>query len=385
MHAPRLALELADILRAHAPAYTEDHPLTGFQTRAIRAIIACRTSALGGQSYHCPTCGHDEVRFHSCGNRHCPKRQALAKERWVAAQVAQVLPVEHFHVVFTLPHAINAVWPSAGVDALLFACASQTLLAFARNPKWLGAEPAITAILHTWNQQLHAHRHVHCLVSGGGLTAEGKCANAKPHFLFPMRALSRVFRGKFIKALAAALDKGDLRLPTNQRRDVLLAELTHQDWVAYAKPPFAGPAQVLAYLGRYTHRTAIGNQRLVAMDGDEVKFHWRDRAHADKSRVMALPAETYIHRFLLHVLPKGFQRIRHYGLLANRHKAECLAKARVALDLPPPVPVVKESVEAFARRVLEVDIQRCPVCREGRLRLVATLPRLRARGPPGHA
>ena len=174
---------------------------------------------------------------------------------------------------------------------------------------------------------------------------------------FPVRALSRVFRGKFVAALAAGLKRGDLRLPANRRSEVVLAELTGQDWVVYAKPPFAGPVQVLAYLGRYTHRTAIGNPRLVAMEADQVKFRWRDRAHADKVRVMALPAETFIHRFLLHVLPKGFQRIRHYGLLANRHKAACLAKARAALALPLPAPVVKESVEAFARRVLGVDIR----------------------------
>ena len=382
MHASRPALELADILRTHAPAYVEQHPLAGFQARAIRAIVACRTPELGGQRYHCPACGHDEVRFHSCGNRHCPKCQALAKERWVAAQVAEVLPVEHFHVVFTLPHAINAVAPTSGVDNLLFACASQTLLTFARDPKWLGAEPAITMILHTWDQRLRVHRHVHCLISGGGLTSEGMWVNAKPHFLFPVRALSRVFRGKFIAALADGLNTGELRLPPSQVPDALLAELTRQEWVVYAKPPFAGPAQVLAYLGRYTHRTAIGNQRLVALADGQVTFRWRDRAHADKERVMTLPAEDFIHRFLLHVLPKGFQRIRHYGLLANRHKAACLAQARAALDLPPPEPAPKESVVDFARRVLGVDILRCPICREGRMRLVETLPR--SRGPPDH-
>ena len=322
------------------------------------------------------------MRFHSCGNRHCPKCQALAKERWVAAQVAEVLPVEHFHVVFTLPHAINAVAPTSCVDNLLFACASQTLLTFARDPKWLGAEPAITMILHTWDQRLRVHRHVHCLISGGGLTSEGMWVNAKPHFLFPVRALSRVFRGKFIAALADGLNTGELRLPPGQAPDALLAELTRQEWVVYAKPPFAGPAQVLAYLGRYTHRTAIGNQRLVALEDGQVTFRWRDRAHADKERVMTLPAEDFIHRFLLHVLPKGFQRIRHYGLLANRHKAACLAQARAALDLPPPEPAPKESVVDFARRVLGVDILRCPICREGRMRLVETLPR--SRGPPDH-
>jgi hypothetical protein len=294
--------------------------------------------------------------------------------------VAEVLPVEHFHVVFTLPHAINAVTPTAGVDSLLFASAAQTLLAFAQDPKWLGAEPAITMILHTWDQRLRAHRHVHCLVSGGGLTDEGAWVNAKPHFLFPVRALSKVFRGKFMAALAAGLKAGELRLPPGRVADDFFAELTRQDWVVYAKPPFAGPAQVLAYLGRYTHRTAIGNQRLVALENGQVKFRWHDRAHANQVRVMTLPAEAFIHRFLLHVLPKGFQRIRHYGLLANRHKAASLAQARAALDLPPSEPVPKETVEDFARRVLGVDIQRCPVCHEGHMRLVETLPR--SREPP---
>jgi hypothetical protein len=378
-------LELADILRLHAPAYAEHHALAGFQARAIRAIVACRTAALGGQRYRCPTCGHDEVRYHSCGNRHCPKCQALAKERWAAAQTAQVLPVAYYHVVFTLPHALHAVWPSRGIDALLFACAAQTLLAFARDPKWLGAEPAITAILHTWDQRLRAHHHVHCLVSGGGLDGAGRWINAKPRFLFPVRALSRVFRGKFIAALARGLRAGAFRLPPDRREKDLLAELGRQDWVVYAKVPFAGPAQVLAYLGRYTHRTAIGNQRLVALDNGQVRFRWKDRAHGNTVRIMALPAEDFIHRFLLHVLPRGFQRIRHYGLLANRHKAERLARARAALALPAPEPVAAESVADFAWRVLGLDIHRCPVCKLGRLRLVAALPRERARGPPEHA
>lgn len=219
MHAPHPALDLADILRDHGPAYAEQHPLTGSQSRTIRAITACRTPALGGQDYHCPACGHDKVRFHSCGNRHCPKCQALAKERWVAAQVAQVLPVGHFHVVFTLPHALNALAPTSAVDRLLFACASRTMLAFARNPGWLGAEPAITMILHTWDQPLRAHRHVHCLVSGGGLNSAGEWVNAKAHFLFPVRALSKVFRGQFMEALAAGLARSELRLPVEVGRD----------------------------------------------------------------------------------------------------------------------------------------------------------------------
>jgi hypothetical protein len=339
MHATRPALELAEILRAHGPAYAETHPWPDARsalsapspTAAPRPWAARSTTALPAVMTRCAST--------PVAIAIAPKCQALAKERWVAAQVAEVLPVEHFHVVFTLPHAINALAPTSVVDRLLFACASQTLLDFARDPKWLGAEPAITMILHTWDQRLMAHRHVHCLVSGGGLTAVGEWVNTKPHFLFPVGALSKVFRGKFMAALATGLDQGDLNLPVGVQRDALLAELTRQDWVVYAKRPFAGPAQVLAYLGRYTHRTAIGNQRLVSLESGMVRFRWRDRAHGNVVRVMALPAAAFIHRFLLHVLPRGFQRIRHYGLLANRHKAECLTQARAALSLPPAEPV----------------------------------------------
>ncbi len=379
---PSPGLTLAEVLRRFAPAYVEGHVLAGFQRRALEAITACRTPALGGQRYVCPHCGHEELRFHSCGNRHCPKCQALAKERWVASQGAQALPVEYFHVVFTLPHGLNVLVPSRGLDGLLFSCAAQTLLDFAHNPRWLGAEPAITAILHTWDQQLRVHRHVHCLVSGGGLSATGEWVSAKPHFLFPVRALSRVFRGRFMAALESALAQGRLRLPSALPQAAWLAGLVRQDWVVYAKPPCGGPAQVLAYLGRYTHRTAIGDQRLLGMDDALVRFRWRDRAHANRVRVLALPGEAFVGRFLHHVLPKGFQRIRHYGLLANRFKAVNLAKARAALAAAPVAPVAVESVADFAWRVLGVDIHRCPACGVGRLCWGGLLPPVR--GPPGH-
>lgn len=371
---------LADILRAHAPAYARAHPLSAPQARAVRALTACRTAALGGHTYVCPACGHVEVRYHSCGNRHCPQCQALAKERWIAAQAAQVLPVEYFHVVFTLPHCLHAVGPDRARHARLFACVADTLLAFARNPRWLGGEPAITLLLHTWDQQLRRHEHVHGLVSGGGLTPEGGWASTKPHFLFPVRALARVFRGKFLAALDAGLARGELRLPEGLTVTALKAELTRQDWVVYAKPPCAGPAQVLAYLGRYTHRTALGNHRLLALEDDQVRFRWRDRAHGNREKGMALPVETFLQRFLGHILAKGFQRIRHYGLLANRCKAERLAQARAALAVPPPEPVPKETAEVFARRVLGLELFRCPACGEGRLRWVADVPPVR--GPP---
>lgn len=383
MHAARPAPTLADILRAHAADHARHHALNRHQSRAVRALTACRTPALGGQAYLCPACGHGEVRFHSCGNRHCPQCQALAKERWIAAQAAEVLPVEYFHVVFTLPHALCGVGPDRALHARLFACAAETLLDFARNPKWLGAEPAITLVLHTWDQQLRRHDHVHGLVSGGGLTPQGHWVAAKPHFLFPVRALARVFRGRFLAALDADLARGELHLPAGQTAAALRAELTRQDWVVYAKPPCAGPAQVLAYLGRYTHRTALGNHRLVAWADGQVRFRWRDRAHGDREKVMALPVDEFIRRFLGHVLPKGFQRIRHFGLLANRHKAIRLAQARAALALPPPQPVPRETAETFARRVLGLELYRCPACGEGRLRWVAEVPP--ARGPPNDA
>jgi len=294
--------------------------------------------------------------------------------------MAEVLPVGYFHVVFTLPHALNGIHPTTALDTLLFDAAARTLLAFAHDPKWLGAEPAITALLHTWDQRLRVHRHVHCLVSGGGLSPAGHWLSTRTNFLFPVRAMSRHFRGTFLSALATALDRGALRLPETLSRQALWAELIRQDWVVYAKPPLAGPSQVLAYLSRYTHRTAIGNPRLVGMADDRVTFRWRDRARGNATRLLTLPVDDFIRRFLCHVLPKGFQRIRHYGLLANRHKARCLALARQALVVPVPEAVAPESVAAFVSRVLGVDVRRCPVCHEGRWQCVAHVPR--ARGPP---
>jgi hypothetical protein len=235
-------------------------------------------------------------------------------------------------------------------------------------------------LLHTWDQRLRRHCHVHCLVSGGGLSPEGTWVASKPGFLFPVQALSRVFRGKFLAALATALDRDEMRLPADLSRGALWAELTRRDWVVYAKPPLAGPAQVLGYLSRYTHRTAIGNSRLLGLDEHRVTFRWRDRAHGNVAQAMALPIDEFIWRFLNHVLPKGFQRIRHYGLLANRHKVRCLAQARQALAAPEPETPAPESVAQFAARVLGVDIHRCPVCQGAHWCCVQTLPRVR--GPP---
>ena len=336
--------------------------------------------------------GRKIARYHSCRNRHCPKCQTLAKERWVEARCAELLPVPYFHLVFTLPHEINPLAQGnlRVIYNLLFQAASDTLQSFGRDPKWLGGEIGITMVLHTWGQNLSQHLHVHCVVSGGALAPEGRWIPAKRGFLFPVRGLSVVFRAKYLEALEGAFEaeKLDFAGETTPLAEpsafrAFLAKLRAKDWVVYAKPPFGGPAQVLAYLGRYTHRIAIGNERLLDCENGEVRFRYRDYAHGNKTKVMCLPVEEFIRRFLLHVLPKAFMRIRHYGLLANRHRTEHLDVCRAALDAPTPAPAEPETVEAFLSRVLGTDANRCPHCREGRLRPVRLLPPLpRATGPP---
>ena len=336
--------------------------------------------------------GRKIARYHSCRNRHCPKCQTLAKERWVEARTAELLPVPYFHLVFTLPHAINplAQGNPKVIYHLLFQAASDTLQSFGLDSKWLGGEVGMTMVLHTWGQNLSQHLHVHCVVVRRCARPRGTVIPAKRGFLFPVRALSVVFRAKYLEALEGAFEAGRLDfagettpLAEPSAFPAFLAKLRAKDWVVYAKRPFGGPEQVLAYLGRYTHRIAIGNERLLGCENGEVRFRYRDYAHGNKTKVMRLPAEEFIRRFLLHVLPSGFMRIRHYGLLANRHRTEHLAACRAALDAPTPVPAEPETVEAFLSRVLGADVNRCPHCGEGRLRPIRALPPLpRATGPP---
>ena len=290
----------------------------------------------------------------------------------------------YYHLVFTLPHELNALAqgnPSA-LYAMLFAAASQTLVEFGENPRWLGGDIAATLVLHTWGQTLSQHLHVHTLVAAGALSGEGAWIRARRGFLFPVKALSVVFRGKFLDTLGAALARGRLALsgstaalgePCAQQR--LLAVLHAKPWIVYAKRPFAGPEAVLDYLGRYTHRTAISNERLVSFDASTVRFRYKDYAHGARRKTMALDAHEFLRRFALHVLPRGFNRIRHYGLLANRNKGALLARARAALDAPAPAPerTAPESVAAFWQRVADIDIARCPNCLRGTLRVVGVL------------
>ena len=377
-------VELADIVGAHGAAYQRAHPLCRAQRRALRAIATCRTAALGGHRAVCATCGTERITYNSCGNRHCPKCQRLATERWLAARRAEVLPIPYFHVVFTLPHDVNPLAQSHPrlVYRLLFHAAASTLLRFGRDPRHLGGDLGVTAVLHTWGQTLTQHVHVHCVVTGGALAPDGtRWLPARPGFLFPVRALAKVFRGRYLAGLRQAFDRGDLHLtgglaPLAEPAAFAawLDDLRQQAWVVDCKPPFAGPEHVLAYLGRYTHRIALSNDRLVAGDGDRVHFRWRDYADHDRVKIMDLAVDEFLRRFLLHVVPDGFVRIRHFGLLANRRRAAALAQCRALLAQPSPPPAAPESARDLLLRVTGLDIERCPVCQQGVLRQVERLP-----------
>ena len=389
---------VAQVLRQHGAAYLASHVLSTPQAKAWRGIVACRTAALGGQQLACEACGHSHWQYHSCRNRHCPQCGARAKDAWLQGRLAEVLPVPYAHLVFTLPHSLNALYgahPRWVIDTL-FACTAQTLSEFAANPKWMGSEgngggkPAFSLVLHTWTQDLRRHIHLHVVMACGALGQDGQwqTPTRKPDFLFPVQALSKVFRGKFMAALAAAHKDGQIaRDPQGdeaawrQRQ----RQLYQHDWVVYAKTPLGGSAQVLEYLSRYTHRTAIGNQRIRAVTAQGVVFSVRADDKGGK-RHIRLGGPEFVRRFLLHVLPTGIKRIRHYGVLASACKAQKLAQAREALQMPAPNPVALESAGEFLQRVARMDAQQCPCCALGRLRTVAVLAspaRLPAPGAAG--
>ena len=393
--AARGKLELAQVFARHGAAFQTANRLVPVQYRAMRAIAACRTEALGGHIERCDTCAALRYHYHSCRNRHCPKCQTLAKERWLAARRAELLAVPYFHLVFTLPHAVNALAQGnpRTIYSLLFETVSATLIEFGANPRWLGGEIAATLVLHTWGQTLSQHLHLHCLVAAGALGPTGQWIRPRRGFLFPVKALSQVFRGKFIAGLARAFDTGridvagsTLALAKPIHRAPLLAALRDPSWVVYAKQPFGGPQQVLDYLGRYTHRVAISNQRLVSVSDTQVRFRYQDYAHGNARKVLVLDAPEFIRRFLLHVLPTGFMRIRHYGIIANRAKASKLAHARTTLGQPsiPPSPP-PESIAAFWLRIAQFNLHQCPYCRVGHMVVIAPLPTPPARAPPCHA
>jgi hypothetical protein len=383
--------ELADIFRQHGQGYLATHALARSQAKAWRAIVTCRTAALGGHIDQCAACGTTRHIYHSCRNRHCPRCQTRAKEQWIAARHRELLPVSYTHLVFTIPHALNGLASHhfRCITDILFASAAATLTAFGADPRWLGGRLAFSLVLHTWSQNLMRHLHVHALVASGALTPQGQWIGSRRGFLFPVKALSSVFRAKFIDALTQARGEGRLQRDGcigDAAWQQLLRALRRHDWVVYAKQPLGGPAQVLEYLARYTHRVAISNERLVSLANGTVAFRVRDNANAGKKRIERLPAQQFIGRFLLHVLPPGFKRIRHYGMLANTHKHRQLALCRQALEVPAPDAAVVETVDAFLRRVTGVALACCPHCGQAAMRLMEVIaPRRQhpcATGPP---
>jgi len=366
--------ELAQILTAYAPQVDGLGPE---QARVVAALSACRTAALGGHLQKCDRCGREQPVYNSCRNRHCPKCQSLEQALWVEDQAEDLLPIPYFHVVFTLPHALNPLFlrhPQLSYS-LLFEASAATLIDVCRRR--LGATPGVTAVLHTWTQLLLYHPHVHCIASGGGLSADGAWISSRPNFFLPVRVLAEVFRGKLLAAFELALAAGRLRISEYAGR-AMLRQAAAKDFVVYSKPPFAGPEQVLRYLGRYTRRIAIGNERLRAHCNGQVTFSYRDRKDGGRKKRTTLPGSEFTRRFLLHVVPRRFVRVRHYGLLANGVKKSRLALARIQLEVPAapcPSATKDETWQDTFRRLVGKDPRQCPDCRSGRLVVVAEIPR----------
>jgi Putative transposase/Transposase zinc-binding domain len=381
------ALELADIFRVHGPAYlsTFGDSLTAQQKRALRDISLCRTAALGGHVEQCDECGHRTISYCSCRNRHCPKCGSANRAAWLEQRADELLPVEYFHVVFTLPQSLAplALQNQRVLYGILFKAASETLLQIAADPKHLGARIGFLAVLHTWGQNLHHHPHLHCVVPGGGISDDdSRWIGCRRQFLFPVKVLSRLFRIKFASLLKRVFHQAKLRfhgklqpLAKNSNFFSWLNEIMRSEWVVYAKPPFGGPQQVLKYLARYTHRVAISNRRLVALQNGSVTFRWKDYAHGNQPAMMTLQATEFIRRFLLHVLPKGLVRIRHFGFLANRCRRQKISLCRKLLDVALPTKPHGSNPrdDSLTTEQEAKPIDRCPVCKVGRLRLVEIL------------
>jgi hypothetical protein len=379
-------VELADIFRAYGESYRRNHRLPVSYLKVIEAVERCRTAALGGHLQQCDACGFERPAYNSCRNRHCPKCQSLAKVKWLDKQKSELLPTGYFHLVFTLPHELNPLIliNNKPLINILFQSVWQTLAQFARSR--LGGSLGITAVLHTWDQTLLDHFHLHCLVPAGALSFDrNRWVPARQDFLFPVKALSRVFRAKFLDSLKKSFDQSKLLfvgqiepLADADSFGVLLNGLRKKPWVVYAKKPFGSPVHVLDYLARYTHRVAFSNDRIYSLHNREVTFAYRDRKNEDRRKLMTLGAEEFIRRFLLHVIPKGFMRVRHYGFLAN-HSKDCLSKCRQLMGLTPaPPPPPQRSTEELMLALTGIDIHRCPLCQKGTLVWVSQL----AASPP---
>lgn len=382
----RPLLEVADVIRSHGEAFLQKYGshLSATQKKALRDLALCRTAALGGHVERCLDCGHEGVSYNSCRNRHCPKCQALSRARWLERESGYLLPVEYHHVVFTLPAELAelALTNASELYKLLMQSASATLREVAANPQRLGAQVGTLMVLHTWGQNLHHHPHVHCVVTGGGLScnargevdATPRWLSCRPGFFLPVRVLSRVYRGKFLAGLRELHAAGKLTLPAALAESAAftawLSPLHAKAWVVYAKPPFGGPEQVLKYLARYTHRVAISNHRLVKLEEGRVTFRYKDYAAGGQEKLQTLTAEEFLRRFVQHVLPKRFMKIRHYGLLSSRHRQQRLQQARRLLLAE----LVLRAPPEKASAIEPAEVPRCPQC-GGTRRVRCELPR----------
>jgi len=360
----------------------------------MHAIEVCRTAVLGGHKDQCDHCGHLEISYNSCRNRHCPKCQTLRKEKWIEARSEDLLPIEYFHVVFTLPSELNhlALLNQRVLYDLLFRSASETLTQLAQDPKHLGATPGVIGILHTWGQNLMHHPHLHCIVTGGGLSSDGsRWVSCRKGFFIPVRVISALFKGKFLDLLKRCFQSNSLVFPGSlshlkqyENFELFTRQLYHQKWVVYCKPPFDGVQGVLQYLGRYTHRIAISNHRILHIQNGDVSFLWRDYADHQCQKIMTLKANEFIRRFLLHVLPSRYVRIRHFGLLANRKRKAHIALCRQILgggQTATPKTDTKETWQEQLFRICGIDLTLCPVCRKGRMLMIVRLLPYRCNSP----
>ena len=382
----RAGPEVADIFRRYGTAYRETHgaSLCAAQRRVMRAIELCRTAALGGHVERCDRCDHQRICYNSCRDRHCPKCQSLVRAQWLEDRRSELLDTQYFHVVFTVPQPIAAIalQNKETVYNILFRAAAETLRTIAADPEHLGAQIGFFAVLHTWGQVLSIHPHLHCVVPGGGISPDGtRWISCRPNYLLPVPVLAPLFRRLFLDYLRQAFDAGDLQffssLEPLRIRDAFLRHIApcrEKDWVVYAKRPFAGPEEVLKYVARYTHRVAISNNRLLDINDGKVQFRWKDYRDSNRHKTMTLDADEFIRRFLLHVLPDGFQRIRYYGFLANRYRAEKLTLCRQFMQMPPPT-VNREANKDYRDRyeaLTGISLKTCPLCRCGTMVVIET-------------
>ena len=387
----RPALEVGDVFRRYGDAYRQQHAgsLSRAQLRVMTSIERCRTSALGGHIEQCDQCSYQRNAYNSCRDRHCPKCQSLARAQWIEERQAELLDTPYFHVVFTVPEEIAAIayQNKEVVYGVLFRAASETLQTIAADPKHLGAQIGFFAVLHSWGQNLMFHPHLHCVVPGGGLSPDGtRWISCRRGFFLSVRVLSRLFRRLFLELLEKAFADGQLQFfsalqPLQDRQVFLryLAPLRKRKWVVYAKRPFAGPPQVLDYVGRYTHRVAISNNRLLNIDDRQVQFRYKDYRDGSQQKTMTLSAHEFIRRFLLHVLPEGFQRIRYYGLLGNRYRKEKLERCRQLLGMAPPEEAspAEKAPEDYRDRYEALtgsSLWECPACHRGRMIVIGEIP-----------